>query len=102
MCVSWVLPFLAAETVRLDQFVGEAEEELLCDSKLVDDVGDGRGDCHGREGAAYLGFVPLHIARREDDLWEKLFLRNLVDSSVMRAPNHLGIVRVAVSLYDGA
>ena len=71
------LPYLATETVGLDQFVGEAEEELFCYSKLVDDVGDWRGDCHGGESAAYLGFVPLHVARREDDLLKKASLGKL-------------------------
>ena len=68
------LPYLATETVRLDQLVGEAEEELLCDSKLVDDVGDGRGDRHGGESASNLSFVPLHIARSQDDLSEEKVL----------------------------
>ena len=72
------LPYLATETVRLDQFVGETEEELLSNSELVYDVGDGRWDCHGGESAAYLGLVPLHVARRENDLLRKGIAMNLV------------------------
>ena len=67
LCSHIYLPwsYLAAETFRLYQLVREAEEELLCDAKLVDNVGDRGGDGYGGERSSHLGLVPLDVARRE-------------------------------------